>query len=242
MRKKTFLALGTLNLVVAGAFLVNYILLGNVASSVQRMVVLYRVQSGLPTVAYAAAQLFSTRDIRFAGDIRREMVTMDSLLTSLPETDRSEIVQVFGYLRQEVDSLLAGLPQEIPSNVEFQKRYSRFTQNSHSVIQSIQQAIQKEIQSLDRHIQVQRTLAFLLMLVALLATLLLPFLMARWILQPLEDLSQALHRIGLGDLKTPVALPDDPDLRPIFERLDELRRNLEDAQKRLRRMHGEPRT
>ncbi len=242
MRKKIFLALGTLNLVVAGAFLANYILLGSVASSVQRMVVLYRVHSGLPTVAYAAAQLFSTRDVRFAGDIRREMVIMDSLLMSLPESERGELVQAFARLRQEVDSLLVGLPHRMPRRTEFQKRYARFTRNSRPVIQNIQQAIQREIQGLSRHIQVQRTLAFLLMLFALSATLLLPFLVARWVLQPLQHLSLALHRIGLGDLKTPVALPDDPDLRPIFERLDELRRNLEEAQKRLRRMHGEPRT
>lgn len=241
MRKKIVFALGVLNLVVAGSFLANYLLLGSVATSVQRIVVLSRISSGVPTVAYAAAQLFSTRDVRFAGDIQREMAVMDSLLQVLPPGEKTPMLQRFQVLRQEVDSLLVGLPHRMPRKDVFQERYARFTRNSRPVMQDLQTAIQAEIQALSRHIQVQRTLAFLLMLLALAATLILPFLVVRWVLQPLHSLSMALHRIGLGDLKTPVVLPDDPDLRPLFERVDELRRNLEETQKRLRRMHGEPR-
>lgn len=242
MRKKIFLSLGALNLIIAGAFLATYFLLGSVASGVQRIVILSRISSGVPAVAYAASQLYATRDVRFAGDVRRELVTLDSLLNVLPEGEREQFLPAFRSLRAEADSLLAGLPHRMPSRAEFQKRYARFTRNSRPVMEKIQQAIRQEILSLSGHIQLQRTLAFFLMLFALAASLILPFLMARWVLQPLQTLTLALHRIGLGDLRTPVALPDDPDLRPIFERVDELRRNLEEAQKRLKRIHGEPRT
>lgn len=242
MRRKVFGALALLNLVVAIAFLTNFILLGKLSQEMQQIIILYRVHSGLPTIAYAASQLYTTRDVRFAGDVHREIRTLDSLITVLPAEERRNLDSVFSHLEEEVNALLEGLPHQMPPKKVFQKRYAQFTHNSRPLIQTIQQTLENQIQSLNQQIEFQRSLAFFLMLIALGATLILPFLIVRWVLSPLRSLSDALHRIGLGDLHTPVPIPDDPDFRPIFQRVDELRNNLEEAQKRIRKLHGEPRT
>ncbi|MGI4893663.1 MAG: PP2C family protein-serine/threonine phosphatase [Janthinobacterium lividum] len=69
------------------------------------------------------------------------------------------------------------------------------------------------------------------LIVAAIALLLVPtalYLVRRWVLRPLTNLSQQLRRVGGGDLQTPVSLAGPPELAAVAASAETMRRRILD--------------
>jgi serine phosphatase RsbU (regulator of sigma subunit) len=86
-------------------------------------------------------------------------------------------------------------------------------------------------EALDRAQEASRRLVVAQTLVAAIALLLVPtilFLVRRWVLRPLDELSDQLLRVAGGDLQTPVGLPGPPELAAVAAAAETMRRRILD--------------
>ncbi len=207
---------------------------------VQRISLLHRLSMSPPLLLYAAEQFARTGDPRFAGDLRKELALSDSLfqLAVAHNPDLKPLRPDLDTLRARAEALLEGVPFRRLPRKEFQRRYQQLLEASAPVMERLSQVVNHEIAQLRVRAGRQKSLSFVFMLMSLFVFLLFPYFLSRWILSPLTTLRDSLFRISLGDLDSAVYPPEpDEDLTPVYETIETLRKNLKDAQLRIRKLH-----
>ncbi len=240
MRKKLLLT----TLVLAGLLVLgqglSYWFSLRAEQGVQRISLLHRLSMSPPLLLYAAEQFARTGDPRFAGDLRKEVALSDSLfrIAAVRSPALGSLRPALDTLRARAEALLEGVPFRRLPRKEFQERYQHLLEASAPVMERLSQVVNEEIAQLRKQADRQKSLSFIFMLMSLFVFLLFPYFLSRWILSPLTTLRESLFRISLGDLDTEVYPPEpDEDLTPVYETIETLRKNLKEAQQRIRKLH-----